>query len=848
MSAAVAPGSLHLLKTALSLPFLGFLPGYILLRWVPPAARDRSGLGTLERVAVAVLLSLAITSVLALILAQVGRLHTDLLVVLLAGACMAAWRLAPDRAARSTPRSADERASVYLLCAVIVLAVTLFTPPFQATLWGADASLYVAYGVQIGRSGAYVFEDPLLSGIPLDAREELFRNQAESDMTGEHARFPGGIGFVDMAAGRVAPGFSPLFSIWVAMFAQLFGAARVFWASSFFGVCAVAAAFALGRSLQGSQAGLYAAMWMTVCMPQIWFSRLPMSETLSQLFLLGGVWTALLYLRKEDRILGMVSGALLGVAGLTGLDVVVVTTAGILAFAAVGLLAGRRIPHSRYFVAGYGAVTVYGLAHLAHYPSNYAGFFAERLPRLPLGALAVSILNAAPAEIWLAVGVMLLAAAAVGCAWLAPKLIPDERARERIAGLALTATVVLYVAGYAVASKPRFQATLRWFPAYLSWPLVVLFVAGLAGIVWRRVVVARDADASALLTAFAVASLPVVYNPQLQDFGVHPATMRRFVAFVIPGIFLISGVAFSWFTWRLSLYARSIVAPLGAGLVLALVAQPSMPLVGERLWDNGVTENDELAAMFPPNAVILVSPELAGVQAQAALTFWHERGGVALSRSYAVDGLVESQVIRWLRDGRDVFLLSGARSVHFDGSLLALLEHDRDEIVVRTLPGSSWIPDAVEARKARLTAYRFALDPSPRTHVDVGSYVSDAMFPMTGFYGPETDSNEGDYRWTGAVSSVEVPVARRVTLVLQGARPLGTPPAVVSIRANGELVVTNATLPQQTTRLAFDLPTRHPGKPTTLTIESSTFNPRRAGLSDDGRELGVRLYRIDFER
>ena len=310
----------------------------------------------------------------------------------------------------------------------------------------------------------------------------------------------------------------------------------------------------------------------------------------------------------------------------------------------------------------------------------------------------------------------------------------------------------------------------------------------------------------------------------------------------------VAAIGFAWFVGRLSVPAQRVTVPLGVVLVLSLVAQPSMAVVKTPLWDNGVAEMADLAEMFPPEAVLLVSPELAGVQAQAALTFWYGFGGVALSPSYAVEGLAEDQVVRWLRGGRDVFLLCATSDLHFAGSSLSLAEHGSDEVELRTLAASSWLPHRTMARQVRITAYRFGLDLTPKTHVDVGSHVSDALFLLTGFYGAESDAAAGRYRWTGANASIEIPASRRVALVLQGARPPGIAPAVVSIRANGELILEGATVSDQPMRVDLDLGDLDLNGPVTIGIESSTFNPRQVGLSDDSRELGVRVYRADLER
>ena len=72
-------------------------------------------------------------------------------------------------------------------------------------------------------------------------------------------------------------------------------------------------------------------------------------------------------------------------------------------------------------------------------------------------------------------------------------------------------------------------------------------------------------------------------------------------------------------------------------------------------------------------------------------------------------------------------------------------------------------------------------------------------------------------------------------------------PAEVSIYANGRLVSEQTLLSGESASVVFELGSLDIGHPVTVVIESNTFNPRREGLSRDNRELGVRVYCIDFE-
>ena len=122
------------------------------------------------------------------------------------------------------------------------------------------------------------------------------------------------------------------------------------------------------------------------------------------------------------------------------------------------------------------------------------------------------------------------------------------------------------------------------------------------------------------------------------------------------------------------------------------------------------------------------------------------------------------------------------------------------------------------------------------TFLDVGVPAEDALSVLRGFHDAERDPNRGGgtYRWTSAVATLEMPWEEAFQFVVSGGRP------------EGELAAHVATVPNAPTTITVDNPVSQRAQGVQVTIRSTVFNPAGRGLSDDRRDLGARLYRVDF--
>jgi len=735
---------------------------------------------------------------------------------------------------------------------LLLLAVVRFFPPFDTTLWAADASVYQSYAHQIDRSHALVFDDPLLGDVPPQLRRELFSNREAGDVTGSYTRFPGGLMIPDIDDGRVTAGFSPVFPVLVAVFQGAFGVRAGLFVAPVFAVLGVLAVFFVGWRLAGPIAGLLAGGLLALSLPQMWFARFGMPAVVAQSFVFAGLLALLAARGRRLPALAALGGSFFGLAVLTKFDLLFVLAVAVMGFAAHALLAaGRdgggtsRDDEARVtasFCVVFGLFLVHVALHYLVMPSHY-GPFVQRMLATVLGG-RVTVPDAGSAAFRLLL-VAALAATGASLLWL---FRGASGRAARLAGSGLVVLIGGYVAAYLTVSDNRVSETVVWLSWYLSWPLLALLPLALAA--WwmgTRGERPRRSREAVVLILLGAAALHYVYDPH--EATRHIWSMRRFVPVVIPALLLVV----SGFVATVAQGApRRVRWLLAASAIVAggyLVAAPSRLVAPARPWDAAAEQARAAARTFPPGAVVLVSDDLAGTHLATALTYLYDTDAIVVRSFYPDPAVLQALSIDLLGRGREVLLALG-RDFHFDGPRLALRRLPDLEIRLPVLESTVSRPPRQEVTLASdVAVFRVEQSPGqPRAYVDIGNRADDTLYRMSGLLDAERDPAvfDGSFRWTEATAIIGVPSADELELLLAGARPAGVPPAVVSIWIGGQPVVQDLTLADSPQSIRVTNPAPGGGR-TELRITSTVFVPERVGDSTDARRLGVRLYGVRLD-
>ena len=106
-------------------------------------------------------------------------------------------------------------------------------------------------------------------------------------------------------------------------------------------------------------------------------------------------------------------------------------------------------------------------------------------------------------------------------------------------------------------------------------------------------------------------------------------SMRRYVPVVLPLTMLFGALTVVTLLARVAAatYRRGLTLATGA-LLVGLVARPSVAVVGQPLWDDALAQTAQVARLFPDQAVVLVSPDLAGTHIPTSLAYLHDADAI----------------------------------------------------------------------------------------------------------------------------------------------------------------------------------------------------------------------------
>lgn len=288
--------------TALLLLVSLYLPGHFL---GPRLMRKGDGWADLALLRVGS--SVAIAGPILILLAILGWFTVPAIVASLAIYSAVAWLLGRGAAAHAGPSKWD-----FAALGLFFGSFALYARPAEYIINSRDPGVYTVVADRLARTGEFLKQDPLVGAV------------APFHTFVEGIKYPG---FYIHGQDLIVPQFFPGPFVWLG-FGNLAGG---LWGSLYvvpvFGALAVLAAFLLGKEVFGRWAGLLGAGLLAVSYTQVWWSRQPSSEVITQFFALAGLWLTIRYLRTGGPVSGVLAGLLLGGAMLIRVDGFLVASA-----------------------------------------------------------------------------------------------------------------------------------------------------------------------------------------------------------------------------------------------------------------------------------------------------------------------------------------------------------------------------------------------------------------------------------------------------------------------------------------------------------------------------------------
>jgi len=872
---ASLPNLTAVLQALISLPLFFFLPGYATLAafgaFRPetlPTESQESTEDVPDLCFLSLLLSVLLTSCIALLLGEIGWLTLRNLVFLLLGylSALVLYLLHARAVALPTTRWHPSRHTL-VLAGILALAAALFFHPHEYLFGGADAGVYVSQGANIATTGSLRIEDKELGELDPLLAPLLLREQPPSS-TARYLRFPG-FYIIDLERGLISPQFLPLHPLWIALFHRLFGLNGSLYATPCWGLLGVLSVYFATRRLFDARVAGLAAFLLTITAAQIWFARYPTSEALSQFLVFSAIYAFAAWVdgQRPQRLFALAAGLSLGAVLLTRIDAPLLLIPPLIFFLYLSLSRRLRAAHAWFFLP-----LLFMVSHsLLHWRAFSWPYVKDTYSQVleGLGLTSTRLLWGLSLAL---MGYFLLLARADRISRLGDALWSRRRG---ILGALIIMVCLLALYGYFVRPALGHVESFyywyvdAWIPNYdhqnlvrLGWYLsplgIWLAAVGASAVLWRDL-------SPKNLYFLAIASLfSTLYLYRTLANPHHIYVMRRYVPVVIPSFLILAAYALLWARDSAPLggWERYLSLALSVVLILLLL-RVDWYIIGHVEYQGAASQLQVLANLLPEEAMVLVPQSQAvGVSdlVGTPLQYIFQREIFGFRGAKRDIPALEKLARDWQRKGKELFLIKGddAPAPFSDEFVLIpreglwidvpALEHSYEHIPTQrlrfTLPLEIYLLLSTEEAESK-PAYPF--------YLDIG--LLDSNFLLGGFYHKERGLDTIDFRWTGQVAQIALPPlkasrAMGVTLRMASPRPEGTPSSNVSLYLNEVLLDEFELGPEFDTYrasvpaiLLADFAGRNP----VLRLETDTWNPRAAGLSEDSRDLGIMLDWVKVE-
>lgn len=273
----------------------------------------------------------------------------------------------------STPRFAVLKLSFvpdwaeYLILGIwLIVAAWLFFRPHQYITGAADAGVYVNLGAEIAQNGRTLIKDDFLAELN-PALYPAFLRPLDNPIA--PAYIMPAFFVVGQPNGEITPQFYPLHPVWQAVAFGLAGdlaegVQAELLLVGLWGLLGALAVYFTVRQIAGWQTAVLALAGLSLNALQIWFSRYPVSETLSQYLLWTGLWSIGAWLngRKPHHVWALLAGLALGHFFLARIDALFILP--VLAILVIWLwLRSKPQPAMGWFLLPFTALVSHSLLH-----------------------------------------------------------------------------------------------------------------------------------------------------------------------------------------------------------------------------------------------------------------------------------------------------------------------------------------------------------------------------------------------------------------------------------------------------------------------------------------------------
>jgi len=835
-----------------SLIAIAYLPGAVIFR-LPVANRPRrAALPADERAFWAVILSVTITTLVALALAALGE-YTFARLVGIDVALYSVLLLAGSGRLRFAPAAAAPTWTTATPLVLVALGLYLFFPSSEYVMGGKDPGTYMNEGIQIAQHGSLVIHDPTLAAVPEEFRDVFLSGDPADIQAGLHqgVRFMGFF-VADRSRGEVVGQFPHAFPSWIAIgygLDGLSGARRAVGVWAILGLLAVY--FATARVV-GRLPAFAGVLLLAINVAEVWYARYPNSEVMQQALLFAALLALARAYRDGDAFFAPVAAVLLGTLMFVRLDSLV-----ILACVGAGLLLliadGKRL--GWWFLIPLAAMLAVAAAYFAGPMRAYLA-----IPMLQIGGIRGLLL--APALLF-GTGLAIRAARQRWPAWVqaAQPWIPRV-----LAACVVTAAAYAYFLREAVGRLAEHDAyAFRTFAWYVGPVGLLAALAGFAIVAWSRFW--RD---PVLLTAGALVSAFFFYK--IRIVPEHFWQARRYLPVILPlACVMMAAAAFAGYqAWaqragstpstpdRFRAGLRYLAIPVALlGFIGWTFVAATHPLFRHVEYAGLIPSIEQLAQGFGERDLVLIEPRYSSDAHVLAtpLAYIYARH-VLLFSSPRPDRAHVEQFLRWAAGTYEKVYLIAEGGLDIASPTLGITPVGNWRFSIPEYESSrNAYPREVRQKKFNLNTYLLQLGDraAPVTDIDVGGF--DDLWVLRMFARQEQDGVT--YRWVRNLSYVSllgIPASTRAIVLRagDGGRPARAGEAQVQVYLNDHLlgsVSVSGGFAEYRLPIPPEVAADAAGRAgaSIVRLICTTWSPKAILGDSDDRALGVMLDRIRVE-
>lgn len=654
----------------ISFPFIVFIPGFLLYNLL---IKGKISVGLFETRFIMVLTSLLISGWMGLILAEWGYFSLLNLVVglVLFSLILLILTIKLKRKLSFKTLSKSKINTRAIILAVIMIAgVKLFFPPGENITLHQDDAVFVSHGASIVQTGSLIGRDPLINEVK---PKKLFY-----DFRVHYLQFPEFGFYMDLKTNQIEFQYLDFFPVLLAVFYSLLGINFFLYLTPMLALLAVTAVYIVVKHMFSWKVGILSSLFLIFSFPQIWFSRYPCAEVLTQLLVFSGLFMIILMLKHKKSFFTFFSGFIFATLMLVRLDSLFLAWAFVVFFLFLHLTG--KLKGKRTLILSFSFLVPYAWALIHNYLFDGSYVF---IPKLFLeffkNLFGAQFANLHPVSFALFYGFPALVLLVAALSIRSNKMIPDlfqtinESAWKIIRFLSPFLIgipfVLLYLTQYpysqGLIAQKQTLLTLQFFLTPLGLGLSLI---GLVAIINQHVLNSDflKLNHSLPILLFILMAVPhIIYYVflNLHNQPVFPWAFRRYVPLLFPFfIICLSFLLVKIFgSSKLSLNLKSLLPKIIAvGLAFFIFSSIILQDLDSGIFTHQefkgfIKQTKSLSTCFDPNSVILFYPNTYATGLAVPLKYFFQQKTILLPQLKANNDFFK-QIAFWKSKNRPVYI------------------------------------------------------------------------------------------------------------------------------------------------------------------------------------------------